>query len=280
MSGTNKLWRLKIEIFRIGKMARNNNIIEFMGLPCSGKSTLAPRLLKFLQGGAIKWQSTLDASILAIRRRNDGILSNFIKHLPSSTRHAFAEFNAFAADHTEFLESLFHVLNICGIPESWKQCVLYAMLKRSAERQLFMDRLDADEGVVTEEGLVYGAQTLFNLLPPDGWTVADLERYVKSIPSPTAIIWLDVDEKDCAIRLAKRPELPLLWAECNDAQLTTKIKQGRRCLREVAQLYEKIGIPVYCIKNEQGNLEESIRTIKLLASELCILDDKSSQNFD
>jgi thymidylate kinase len=268
-------------------MASNNNIIEFMGLPCSGKSTLAPKLLNFLQGGAIKWQSTLDASILAIRRRNDGILSNFIKHFPypvweslSSTRHAFAEFNAFAADHTEFFERLFHVLNSCGIRDSWKQCVLYAMLKRSAERQLFMDRLDANEGVVIEEGLVYGAQTLYNLVPPDGWAVSDLEHYVKSIPSPTAIIWLDVEEKDCAIRLAKRSELPLLWTECSDAQLMTKIKQGRRCLREIAQAYEKIGIPVYCIKNDQGNLEESIRTIKLMASELCILHNKSSQNSD
>jgi hypothetical protein len=208
-----------------------SHIIEFMGLPGSGKSTLARGLLKELRRNGPALLANEEAVVRCLRRRDDGVLRNVLKWLPyrawepvAGSRHALAELHVFSSAHPSLFALVFEMLSRGPVPLPVRQCVLYALYLHCAERQLLDARLRAGEGVIVEEGLVMGLLALLNCLPPEAPYDADIARFIRHMPAPFGLVWIDTDPSECAVRLARgRHGLELAFAECE--------RQGIPCRR-------------------------------------------------
>ena len=256
-----------------------SRIIEFMGLPGAGKSTLAHVLLKELRKGGFPLLSSEEAVIRCIRRRDDGILKNLMKRLPfavwepvAGTRTSLDELHGFASMHADFFGLWFEVLNRGPVPETWRQCILYALFKRCVERQLWDAHLNSDENVLVEEGFMLGVITMLGCLPPGSPCEKDVDRYVRHMPVPFAVFRIETDPNECARRLRQRPEMPLLWAECTEPELIEQLEYGIHCLDMAAIKLARRGVPIFQVSNPEGGAlvaQEQIRTEgKLLARKI------------
>lgn len=243
-------------------------ILEFMGLPGSGKSTLSCALAGEARRRGLAVRPAAEAVLRCIRRRDDGMLRNFLKRLPypvwepvAGVRHALAELHAFASDHVALFALWFEVLDRGPVPEAWRRCILHAFFRRCAERQLLDAHLAPDEGALVDEGFALGVITMLGCLPPGTPCEADVERYVRHAPAPYAVFWIDPDPAACAARLRRRPAMPLLWEACTESELLAHLEYGRHCMGLAAREYERRGIPVCRVGNDDGVADEALRRI-------------------
>lgn len=243
--------------------------IEFMGLPGSGKSTLAKVLLDEFQRKNLKFFSNDNAVIRCIRRRDDGFLRNTLKKMPfriwepiAGIRNALEELHEFSSSNVSFFHFIYEVLNRNRIPLSWRECILYAFFKKSAENQLFHAYMLPHEGVVVEEGFAMGVITLLGCLPPDSPCSEDVARYVKSIPNPGAVFWVDVEPYECAARLRRRPEPPLFWKDCSNPELLDQLEYNHRCLLDAFDELQSLNIPVCRVPNSLENRSKAQQTVR------------------
>lgn len=247
-----------------------NRIIEFMGLPGSGKSTLTKILLKELRLRELPILTNEEAVTRCIKRRDDGIIRNLLKQLPfivwepvAGIRNALPELHEFASKNMAFMELLFNVLNRGTAQWEWRQSILYSFFnKKCPERQLMERFLASDERVLIEEGFAMGVNTLMGCLRPGTSCEKEIETYVRYMPPPSAAFYIDVEPSECIGRLRRRPELPLVWAACTDAELLQRLAFNRRCLDLAATELEKRNIPVCRVLNANGNEETSAKKVK------------------
>lgn len=246
-----------------------SRIIEFMGLPGSGKSTLANILLEDIRRRGLAILSNKEAVIRCIKRRDDGVLKNLLKQLPfpvwepvAGVRSALPELHEFAGKHMPFFELLFNVLNRGPAPPAWRQGTLYAFFKKCAERQL-MDRfLASDERVVVEEGFAMGVITLLSCMSPGYSCEEEVETYVRNMPVPFAVFYIDIEPSECAARLRLRPEMPLVWADCTNVELLDHLLFNRQSLELAAVELNKRSVPVCRVLNSNGNKDHAAQQVK------------------
>lgn len=235
-----------------------SRIIELMGLPSAGKSTLAHLLLKEMRECGGIWWPNDPAVIRCLRRREDGILRNLLKRFPypvwepiSGSRHALAELHAFSSAHPALFELMFELVSRESVPPLVRQCVLYTLYLHCAERQLLDVHLRPGEGVIVEEGLAMGLLSLLDCLPPDAPCDGEVSRFVRHMPAPFGLVWIDADPAECVARLRRRPVLPLPWAECSDRELLELLVRRRHGLGLAFAECERRGIPCCRIPNSE-----------------------------
>lgn len=234
-------------------------IVEFMGLPGAGKSTLAAMLLREMRRRERGWMSGSKAQIRCLRRRNDGLALSVAKRLPyglwepwAGLRRALGEVHEFSSDHPGWMRIVFETVESCDAPLSWRRCVLFALLMRVAERQLFNHHLSSVETAVVEEGLAHGAFTLFNICVQDKPQNASPASYADSMPAPNTVVWVDASPETCAARLKQRPELPLLWQGYEPDDVLKRLYVGRDVLECVAETLDRRGVVVRKVHNPDG----------------------------
>jgi hypothetical protein len=245
-----------------------SRIIEFMGLPGSGKSTLTHVLLEDLHRRGSTLLSNEEAVIRCIRRRDDGMVWNFLKRLPyivwepaAGSRHAMAELHLFSSAYLPLFGLMFEVLNRRPIPTALQQCILYAYYLHCAERYLLDTYLVAGEGVVVEEGLAMGLLAILGCLLPGSPCKQDIARYVSHMPAPFAIFWVDASPTECVKRLRMRPQMPLPWVECSDRELLENLEYNHHILDIAASELTDRGIPVHRIPNSEWDTEAARRLV-------------------
>ncbi|MCX6995980.1 MAG: AAA family ATPase [Kiritimatiellaeota bacterium] len=246
-----------------------SRIIEFMGLPGAGKSTLARVLLAELRQRGLSMRSNEEAVIHCVRRRDDGILMNVIKRLPfgvwepiAGSRYALLEFQLFSSAHTPLLGLVFEILNRDPVPPALQQCILYALYLHYAERQLLETHLGEGESVVVEEGVAMGLLALLGSLPPGKPCEEDIERYARDMPASFGVVWVDADPAICAARLRRRPQLPLPWAACSDEALLAHLEYGRHILDRAAAEFRRRGTPVCRIPNSEAAVGCAVELVR------------------
>lgn len=252
-----------------------SRIMEFMGLPGSGKSTMALVLLKEMRKQGVELLSNEEAVIRCIRHRDDGMLRNFLKRFPftlwepvAGARNALGELHEFTSTHTAFFELLFEILNRRPIPVSWRQCILFAFFKKCVERQLIDRHLSHSDRVIIEEGFALGILTLLDCLPSGTPCEGDIERYIRHMPLPFVLFWIEAEPAECASRLRRRPEMPMLWANYKDSELLEKLEYGRHCLNVTAAKLDQQGVKVLRIKNPDGGAIAAMEEMRKQADQL------------
>ncbi|MDY0042350.1 MAG: AAA family ATPase [Desulforhabdus sp.] len=232
--------------------------IEFMGLPGAGKTTLASVLLRTLRAKGMPVLSQAEAINLCIRRRDDGILINALKHLPKAwwepcagIQKALPEMHRFSYRHVSLLHLISSTIERNSLPENWSESFLYTFFRQFAEHQLAEDYLQKQEVRVVEEGFLHRGFTLFGYLAAASASDELLKRYVDSIPLPSAVIFIDVSPEECWGRLQKRvePPVPLKAREKGDA--IGQLAVGHSCLQRIAALSERKNITVLSVGNSQ-----------------------------
>ena len=212
--------------------------IEFMGLPGSGKTTLASQLVRMLGNQGTQVFSQEDAVTLCLRRRNDGIIGNFLKRFPSfvwepcvGIQRALPELHRFTLKNITLIKILASVLDKNRPPQIWVESILYAFYRQCAEYQLAIEHMQAKELRVAEEGFVHRGFTLFGYFPPAVSDGEALFHYVDSIPLPLIVIFVDADPEECWSRVKKRPKPPIPLSDRDDTEVIDQLTVGIHCLR-------------------------------------------------
>lgn len=243
-----------------------SRIVEFMGLPGAGKSTLASVLIRE-SSRKIRLLPEREAVIRCLRRRDDGMLGNFLKCLPTfawepflGSRHALEELHLFATGYGQLFQLIFEITGRSDVPADWRQSVLYTFFKRCSERQLLDAHLISHEYALVEEGFAMGALSMA-CLSAESCRPEDLDNYLSMIPLPSIVFWVDADPLDCLTRLRQRPKPPLVWEGCSDSELLERLMHGRNCFEKTAASLERRNIEVYQIPNRSGAIEDARRII-------------------
>jgi hypothetical protein len=239
-----------------------------MGLLGAGKSTLARRLLEDLRPKGSVLLGNEEAVVRCLRRRDDGVICSLLKLFPypvwepvAGSRHALAELHAFSCAHPALWALAFELASRATLPSAVRQCILYALYRHGAERQLLDERLRAGEGVLVEEGLAMGLLALLDCLPIDEPCDDVVARYIAAMPASFALVWIDADPAECAARLRQRPGLPLPWAQCTDRELLERLERGRRCLDLAFAACGRRGILCSRISNAAGAAESAAQRL-------------------
>lgn len=253
-----------------------SRVVEFMGLPGSGKSTLAAGLLSDLPA----LRSCDDALVQCYRQRQTGPVGAAIRLLPPSVwqhriaaQEATTALHAFSCAYPELVMCMFDLLTRTTLPTDWRSCILFAMFKRFAEHQLISEAPDA---ILVEEGLTLGLMTVTNSLDVGSPCDAEIAAYVDAMPGLGGAIYVKADIAQCAERLLRRPELPLLWASCSRGELEAQLAYSQSIFDRAVPLLVARGVPVGTVENQDGSLESVSAAVRQFTAS-CILTKGESE---
>ena len=234
-------------------MARRH--IEFIGLPGSGKTTLSNSLVKMLRGkGETLFFLPADITAL-IRRRDDGLIKNALKQLPSfvwnrflGIQHALPEVQLFVAEHVELLNRMLSVFDGKSVSSDFRESLIYSSLLNFAEYQLAKKLLNEGEILILEEGLCHRGYSFYGQW--DDELFNGLEDYVNLIPLPSDVVWAKCSVDNCLRRLRKRDRMPLRYIGLSDEACRRRLSCGLRSLDCIAELLRRRGVSVRTVETD------------------------------
>ena len=181
--------------------------VEFIGLPGSGKSLLAQRLIRLLREQtlrALDFDAALALGLARAARQTGGwrsrgkalLLRTAFRVLGRGAiwpREQVLAGCAFGADHPALLASLARVLAASGNNPAERDRILQYLLREFAGFQLFAAYRQAREILVWDEGLCHRALSLWGRWP--GPAPADeIAAYVAALPPPARVLQHSAEE--------------------------------------------------------------------------------------
>ena len=246
-----------------------------MGLPGSGKTTLASQLVRMLGAQGIQVFGQEDAVRLFLRRRNDGVIGNVLKMFPSfvwepcvGIQRALPELHRFTLKNVTLIQILASVLENNRAPQVWVESILNAFYRQCAEYQLATEHMRAKELRVAEEGFVHRGFTLFGYFPATVSEGEVLYHYVDSIPLPLIVIFVDVSPEECWSRVQKRPKPPIPLLDRDDAEVIDQLNVGMHCLCRLADICEERGVTVFRISNGDKVKNKVVKNLQSVVDRL------------
>ena len=182
--------------------------IEFCGLPGSGKSTLLEPFISELRR-IVGWPVLNREAMVdcCLRRRDDGMIKNTMKHLPGFTwkrflglEYAMPEFHLFASANPSLMAQIFQSLAHSDVSDQARQCVLYAVFRTILEYCLASSYMK-NEILASDEGFVHRCFTVFGYLRSNV-PKENILRFANDIPLPDALIHIETAPEICENRLA------------------------------------------------------------------------------
>ncbi len=230
-------------------------IIDCIGLPASGKSTVCNMLCDRINMDGCHLLTRDKAMRLCLRRREDGLLRSMLKFLPSVIRDPFVgpqfalrEWHMFATDHVALLQHIYSVLHNYQTSREFRECILHGFMQQGIKWELFRRYLRPDESVLWDEGFLHRGFTLFGYLPPGTVRSEMIAHYVKSIPLPSVVIWVNPPVKTVIHRIEDRLKhgigLPFLLEPCVKEKWFSQLAHGYACVERLVALAEKEGVHV------------------------------------
>lgn len=256
--------------------------MEFIGLPGSGKTTLANRLIHLLRARslqALDFDEALDRGLARAARQGGGwksavkaaLVRRPIRRFWSGVcwpREQVMAGGEFAADHPELLASLTRVLAASGRhPEERKRMFGY-LLREFAGFHLFAAHRREREILVWDEGFCHRALSLWGRWP--GPALEDeIAAYVAAIPRPARVFHVGADPQCCIERMRVRGFSPFV-EHPDPAEILRKMERLQAVAELTSAALARRGVPVIRIPNE-GTLAEAetamLKTAEALARE-------------
>jgi len=243
-------------------------LVEVMGLPGAGKSTLSGALALALRArGAEAWERR-EAVRGCLRRRPDGRFKSLLKRLPAALWEPWIGVQSevfpileFAAGHPGLLRLLADWVDRPDWEAEQRYGILWAFAKLFAETELLRQHGPGKGAVIFDEGFAHRGFSLFGYLCTEPVPARVCADYVALVPAPYAVLWVDTDVETCARRLAGRAALPLLARGDNPVQLERRLQQGRVVLERIGAAFRERGVPVWRLENHDGRQGDAERQL-------------------
>ena len=235
--------------------------VEFIGLPGSGKSLLAQRLIRMLRKQsfrALDFDTALALGRARAVHRDGGwkargkawLFGNAFRRFGRGAfwpREQVLAGCAFAADHPALLASLARVLAASGNhPEERDRIFLY-LFREFAGFQLFAAHRQAREILVWDEGFCHRALSLWGRWP--GMALEDeIEAYVAALPPPARMIHVATDPHLCIERMRLRGFAPFVH-HTDPAEILRKMERLQTIADLTCAALSRHGVPVIRIPN-------------------------------
>lgn len=242
-------------------------ILEFAGLPGSGKTTLSSALRTNLT--TLPWPilSRQEALITCIKRRDDGKIKNMIKQLPTrfwwrfmGTEYDLSEFIDLSARHLEFISFMTNSLSNSTIDRSLTESIWRTIVRSFIEIQLVTTYMHNSEIVLMDEAFSQRCFTLFGYMEK---TIPEeqLSLYAKMAPISNYIFWIATPPQTCINRLRERYKDKPCPYELDSEELLESFHSGHMILKQLGGILKSKGRQVYKI-NGDLDVTESIETIQ------------------
>lgn len=253
--------------------------VEFIGLPGSGKSVLAQRLIRMLRGQnlrALDFDAALVLGLARAARQAGGWKSRgkalllrtafrFLGRGALWTREQVLAGCTFGTDHPALLASLARVLAASGNNRAERDRILQYLFREFAGFQLFAAHRQAREILVWEEGFCHRAASLWGRWP--GADLADeIAAYAIALPAPARVFHVTADPFRCIERMRQRGFAPFV-NHPDPAEIVRKMERLQAVAERMEAVLARRGVPVIRIPNE-GSLAEAETAMQKAAEAL------------
>jgi thymidylate kinase len=207
--------------------ARGPLVVEFVGLPGAGKSTVAARLAEAAGERASRWGSRKAIGAGEVRRSI---------HYP--------RLGLFFLRHPDELRA---AVGLASNGSSWNPRRQYQVVKYLSvwSYRLALARQRGYEVIILEQGPV---QDTWSLMLRGSWPSETLEssvsRMILGAGLPYALVYFEVAAEAAAARIARRPTMESRFDHLDPAEATRQLTiQGERLERLFSGIVERTGAP-------------------------------------
>jgi thymidylate kinase len=186
-------------------------IIEFIGVPGSGKSTMALVARQVLRDLGLKAMFVPEASRCCLMRTPLGRMIRFVTPPRWQQRVIWGVFRRLLVLYrVEFAVRnrtlAWRVLGVLARRQlSWrdKRSIVRWFFRDASYYRYFLDRLLPGETLILDEGLVHRATSLYTSASEDP-SLLEVTDYVKLLPRSDLVIWVQAPLDICAARVSTR----------------------------------------------------------------------------
>ena len=193
-------------------------LVELIGPPGVGKSTICKELVHYLQHIDRNRYLTLDEALMIVSKKNiDNIFRyiinilpynlglNFCKRLGNRTYMHFKAQNRFLAKYGKALESFLISEEFERMSVVEKTMVISSFMEVGSYHECLNDPLTEKTIVFLEEGLVQKSMMFISPFAPKEADKTNLFSYLENIPLPDLTILVNADLTTCYNRITTRP---------------------------------------------------------------------------
>lgn len=239
-------------------------VIEFIGLPGSGKSTLTPMVKRFLreQGGRVFDSGDIVLASLALPGR--GFWHRVTDSLPDSLRRQVLRGltkvfvikpkyrRKFKSEYPELFSYVRERTENRSIPEAHRLLMMRWFLNLGAYYMISQETQERAV-VILEEGFVHKAMTFFITMEGTHTDAAAVARYLDLIPVPDVLVKIAADGGTCRQRLNGRA-LPRRLRESSETEIANYFHRAETVLEQAEQTMVRRGCPVVTLNNTHNGV--------------------------
>ncbi len=229
-------------------------ILEFAGLPGSGKTTLSSALKTAL----LPWTalSRQEAVTACIKQRDDGRVKNVLKKLPTrfwwpfmGTEYDLSEFIDRSSQHLDLISFVSDALNKSSMEQELTASIWKTIARSFIELQLVTTHMRDSEVILMDEAFSQRCFTLFGYMEKpisENW----LFKYAELAPISNHIVWISTPPKTCINRLRKRFKGKPCPYDLDSEELLESFFSGHMILKRLGDILKNKGKHVYQIDGE------------------------------
>lgn len=238
-----------------------DRVVEFIGIPGAGKTTLMPTVLAHLSAAGLS-PLDLNAAVIAAARRSlrDGALGPMLRFAPDRVaRHLIARSHERFLSLSDALASQ-PALGIAVIESVQNRSVsapdadqaLRWLLDTLWKRELCR-RGNGEGWLVIDEGFSHRSITLFGYrYGDDERDFAALQRYMEAIPLPSLVVKVNAEPLLCF----ERAGVPPRFRSLDEEEQRRYLDAAANCAEDAVKLLAGRGVALTEIDNN-GSIEDS-----------------------